>query len=185
MVLRRRTPARWSSERSREAAAGLDAEAVAEGLEAGWQAPHRGEIVRAGGVTLVDDAYNASPGSVRAALEALGGLPGRRIAVLGEMLELGDAHGAGHREVGEAAAAVVDRLMVVGQGAEGIVAGATRAGLPAESVALVDTSDTAVGMLLRDLEPGDMVLVKASRGTQLERVVDGLRAGLADRAAPR
>ena len=59
--------------------------------------------MRAGGAVIVDDTYNASPGSVRAALDLLAGLPGRRFAVLGEMLELGDAHEAGHRAIGAAA----------------------------------------------------------------------------------
>ena len=86
--------------------------------------PHRGQLVRAGGVTIVDDSYNASPASVAAALELLAGLDGRRIAVLGEMLELGDEHESGHRRIGEAAAAIADRLVVVGDGASAIADGA-------------------------------------------------------------
>ena len=78
-------------------AAGLSAPAILDGLRDGWSAPHRVQLVRAGGVILVDDTYNASPGSVVAALDVLAGLPGRRIAVLGEMLELGDGHESGHR----------------------------------------------------------------------------------------
>ena len=70
---------------------------LAAALAAGWQAPHRGEVIRAGGVTILDDTYNASPGSVAAALDALAGLPGRRVAVLGEMLELGPATRPGIR----------------------------------------------------------------------------------------
>jgi UDP-N-acetylmuramoyl-tripeptide--D-alanyl-D-alanine ligase len=157
---------------------GLDEEAVIEGLAVGWTAPHRGEVVRAGGVTIVDDAYNASPGAVRAALDALAGLPGRRIAVLGEMLELGEASDAGHREVGEAAAGSVDLLVVVGGGAAGIIHGAAAAGLPADRRWLVDAPETAIQMLLRELRPGDVVLVKASRGAELEHVVEGLISGL-------
>ena len=117
-------------------AAGLDLDAIAEGLARGWSAPHRGQLVRAGGVTIVDDSYNASPGSVIAALDLLAGLPGRRVAVLGEMLELGDAHVAGHLEVGEAAAGVADLLVVVGDEALAIADGARDAGLdPAEGPA--------------------------------------------------
>ena len=78
--------------------------------------------------TLVDDTYNASPRSVVAALDLLAGLPGRRVAVLGEMLELGDAADEGHRAVGEAAARTVDWLVVVGDGAAGIADGARAAG---------------------------------------------------------
>jgi UDP-N-acetylmuramoyl-tripeptide--D-alanyl-D-alanine ligase len=159
-------------------AAGLDEDAIVEGLSAGWRAPHRGDVVRTGGVAVIDDAYNASPGSVRAALDALAGLPGRRIAVLGEMLELGAASEAGHREVGEAAASVADLLVVVGDGAAGIARGAADRGLPPDRIWVVDVPETAVRMLLRELRPGDVVLVKASRGAELERVVDGLVSGL-------
>ena len=97
-------------------AAGLSTPEILDGLRGGWSAPHRVQLVRAGGVTLVDDTYNASPGSVVAALDVLAGLPGRRIAVLGEMLELGEGYESGHRAVGEAAAATVDRLVVIGDG---------------------------------------------------------------------
>ena len=100
-------------------AAGMTLDEIAAGLADGWSAPHRVAIVRLGGVTIVDDSYNASPRSVIAALDLLAGLPGRRGAVLGEMLELGDASEEGHREVGEAAARTVDWLMVVGSGAPG------------------------------------------------------------------
>ena len=97
------------------------------------------QLVRIGGVTLVDDTYNASPRSVVAALDLLAGLPGRRGAVLGEMLELGEAADEGHRAVGEAAARTVDWLVVVGDGAAGIAEGAQAAGLaPARIVRVRD-----------------------------------------------
>ena len=100
-------------------AAGLSLDEIAAGLAAGWSAPHRVQLVRLGGVTIVDDSYNASPRSVVAALDLLAGLPGRRAAVLGEMLELGEASDEGHHVVGEAAARTVDWLVVVGPGAGG------------------------------------------------------------------
>ncbi len=68
---------------------------IAHGLAGGWGAPHRGASIRVADIAIVDDAYNASPGSVLAALEALAGLPGRKVAVLGEMLEMGEASDAG------------------------------------------------------------------------------------------
>src|SRR5262249_15550582 len=105
-------------------AAGMDLGTIIEGLAGGWGAPHRGARTGAGDVAIIDDAYTASPGSVTAALEALGGLPGRRVAVLGEMLEMGEASVPGHRSVGEAAARVVDLLVVVGPGAAPIAEGA-------------------------------------------------------------
>jgi UDP-N-acetylmuramoyl-tripeptide--D-alanyl-D-alanine ligase len=159
-------------------AAGLDAQGVVAALAGGWAAPHRGAIVRAGGVTIVDDAYNASPASVEAALELLAGLPGRRIAVLGEMLELGDGHDAGHERVGAAAAAVVDRLVVIGEAAAGIGRGAQAAGLGPERLTTVDDRAEALERLVGFLLPGDVVLVKASRGIELDLLVDDLREHL-------
>jgi len=159
-------------------AAGLTLDEIAAGLGAGWAAPHRTQLVRAGGVTLVDDSYNASPASVEAALELLGGLPGRRVAVLGEMLELGDAHEVGHREVGEAAAGVVELLVVVGTGASAIADGAVAAGMDAERVLRVADRDQARAALATRLRPGDVVLVKASRGVELDLLVDALQADL-------
>jgi UDP-N-acetylmuramoyl-tripeptide--D-alanyl-D-alanine ligase len=153
-------------------AAGLPVEAITDALSAGWTAPHRGQLLAAGGVTLVDDSYNASPGAVIAALELLSGLPGRRIAVLGEMLELGDDHEDGHRRVGAAASDVVDRLIVVGEGARGIREGTTA------PVELVADRDAARARLLEILEPGDVVLLKASRGIGLDVLVDELAAAL-------
>jgi UDP-N-acetylmuramoyl-tripeptide--D-alanyl-D-alanine ligase len=149
-------------------------EAIVAALARGWSVPHRGQVVVAGGVTIIDDTYNASPASVLAALELLAGLPGRRIAVLGEMLELGDAADAGHREVGRAAAAVCDLLSVVGVGAAGIAAGAREAGLPADRLSVTADRDAAAASLPAVLRPGDVVLVKASRGIALEVLVASL-----------
>lgn len=160
-------------------AAGLTIDEIAGGLAAGWAAPHRADLIRAGGVAIVDDSYNASPGSVAAALELLGGLPGRRIAVLGEMLELGDEADAGHRAVGEAAARVADLLVAIGEGARGIAESACSAGLPAERLLLVADRESARDALLARLREGDVVLVKASRGLALDLLVDDLRAALA------
>jgi UDP-N-acetylmuramoyl-tripeptide--D-alanyl-D-alanine ligase len=125
-------------------------------------------------VTLVDDSYNASPGSVIAALDLLAGMPGRRIAVLGEMLELGEDHEAGHERVGAAAASVVDRLVVVGDGASGIARAARGTGLASD--AIIETPDrfAALDALERLLTRDDVVLVKASRGIELDLLVDEL-----------
>lgn len=157
-------------------AAGLRLEAIASALGGGWSAPHRVQLVAAGGLTIVDDTYNASPGSVIAALDLLAGLPGRRIAVLGAMLELGDDHEPGHRRVGEAAAARADRVIVVGDEARGIAAGVGAAGSSVAEV--VADRDAARERLLEILEPGDVVLVKASRGVALDLLVDELVAAL-------
>jgi len=159
-------------------AAGIPLETIVAGLASGWSAPHRGELVSAGEITIVDDSYNASPASVMAALELLAGMPGRRIAVLGEMLELGSEHDAGHRRVGEAAAELADRLVVVGRGAAGIAAGARTAGMDPDAIATVPDRAAARERLLEILRSGDVVLVKASRGIELDLLVDELRAAL-------
>ena len=164
-------------------AAGLSLDDVVPGLSAPSRAAHRSIVIRAGGVVLVDDSYNAAPGSMLAALELLAGLPAdRRIAVLGEMRELGDAHDAAHLEIGAAAGRVLDALVVVdgepGGRARGIVDGALAAGMPSGSVIAVEDAADAIPAAHAIVRPGDAVLVKASRGIELERVVDGLVAAL-------
>jgi UDP-N-acetylmuramoyl-tripeptide--D-alanyl-D-alanine ligase len=159
--------------------AGLPDAAIATGLATSWSAssPHRGAIVTVPGLTILDDTYNASPPAMLAALDVLVSLPGRPVAVLGEMLELGDAHAAGHRAVGEAAGRAVAELVVVGTGARAIADGAIGAGLPASRIHAVPDRAAAIALLPSLLRPGDVVLVKASRGAALEAIVDALRIG--------
>jgi UDP-N-acetylmuramoyl-tripeptide--D-alanyl-D-alanine ligase len=144
-------------------------------------AAHRGEVVTlAGGVTVIDDCYNASPSAVAQALDLLAAAPAgrRRVAFLGEMLELGPGSAALHRECGRlAAGAGVGALITVGGAAAfALGEGAVAAGLPAAAVEHADDSDQAAalaGALVRD---GDVVLVKGSRGVRMERVVERLKA---------
>ena len=167
--------------------AGVPDETVAAGLVTPWgrASAHRGVIVDAPGLTILDDTYNASPPAMVAALEVLSTLPGRPVAVLGEMRELGSSHEDGHRAVGAAAARVVAELVVVGAAAAGIAAGAVAAGLDSRRVHAVADRDVAVALLRTLLRPGDAVLVKASRGAALETVVEALRAGVgAEEPAP-
>jgi UDP-N-acetylmuramoyl-tripeptide--D-alanyl-D-alanine ligase len=163
-------------------AAGMEPAVIVHALAGGWSAAHRGQVIRLGRVTLIDDSYNASPPSVTAALDLLAGLPGRRVAVLGEMLELGKGSASGHREVGTAAAATCDLLVVVGAGAAGIAASAKAAGLDASRVLEARDREAALDLLRVRLRDGDVVLVKASRGVELDLLVDALRAELAGRA---
>jgi UDP-N-acetylmuramoyl-tripeptide--D-alanyl-D-alanine ligase len=163
-------------------AARLEPEAIVQGLAGGWSAPHRGQAFRLGRVTLIDDSYNASPRSMTAALDLLAGLPGRRVAVLGEMLELGSASETGHHDVGVAAAATCDLLVVVGPGAAGIAIGAREAGLDPARVLEVRDREAALDALRHRLRDGDVVLVKASRGVELDLLVDALRADPPGRA---
>ena len=163
-------------------AANIDLDTITRALADGWAAPHRAELVRLRGATIIDDSYNASPGSVLAALDLLSGLPGRRVAVLGTMLELGEGHESGHMTVGEAAGRTVELLVVVGPEAEGIVEGAQEAGLDAARIHHVPDVDTALDVLRPRLRDGDAVLVKASRGIGLDRLVDALRLELGEAA---
>jgi UDP-N-acetylmuramoyl-tripeptide--D-alanyl-D-alanine ligase len=160
-------------------AAGIDIEAIAHGLAAPSEAAHRGELIRLGDVTIVDDSYNAAPASMLAALEVLAGLRGRRVAVLGEMLELGSASEIGHLEVGRAAGRIADLLVVVGDEAGGIAVGALEVGFEPERILRVADAESAHDALRPRLVPGDVVLVKASRGLELDRLVDALREDLA------
>ena len=163
--------------------AGMTLDEIVPGLAAGGSAPHRSVLLRAGGVTVVDDSYNASPASVRAALELLAGLPGRRVAVLGHMMELGPASADGHESVGASAASAVDLLIVAagepGGEAAGIADGALAAGMPAARVVRAPGRRAATDEAARRLRPGDVVLVKASQGIGLdEEVRDRLGVGL-------
>ena len=126
---------------------------------------------------MVNDAYNANPDSMRAALTTFCALdvPGKRIAVLGDMGELGDFAAACHAGVGEHAAALpLDRLVCVGELAQIIADGAERAGMDAGRIVRAESISDALGDLDVCVEPEDAVLVKASRFMGLERVVEGL-----------
>ena len=165
-------------------AVGLAPAAVAEALSgAEPRSRWRMEIDRrADGVTVVNDAYNANPESMRAALAALAGLAGTwRIAVLGGMAELGPDADAEHERLGrDAAAAGVDLVVAVGADAVGIAGGATAAGRRAgeESVHVPDRA-AALALLSEVLRPGDVVLVKASRAHGLELLAADLLGGAA------
>jgi UDP-N-acetylmuramoyl-tripeptide--D-alanyl-D-alanine ligase len=155
--------------------AGLDVGAVADALSnAVPRSRWRMEVREtADGVTVINDAYNANPDSMRAALKALAAArgSGRTFAVLGEMAELGDAAWAAHDEIGRLCVRLdVSRLVVVGPHAKGIHAGATLEGSWGEEAAYVDDTDSALRLLRAELRPGDVVLVKASRAAGLERV---------------
>ena len=127
-----------------------------------------------GGSTLIDDTYNASPASTIAALNLLDDLDGRRIAVLGDMLELGSFEEEGHRRVGCRAADVVQLLVTVGPRARWIGHEALACGMPEDSVRIVDDNASALTHLQDVMETGDLVLVKGSRGMAMEQIVAAL-----------
>ncbi len=129
------------------------------------------------GATLLDDTYNASPASTMAALNLLADLPvqnGRRIAVLGDMLELGSYEEEGHRKVGVRAADVVDLLVTVGQRAQLIAEEALAAGLAPDKVLALDDAEAALAALRSILGPGDVVLVKGSRAVRMDEIATAL-----------
>ena len=126
------------------------------------------------GSTLIDDTYNASPASTIAALNLLDDLDGRRIAVLGDMLELGSFEEAGHRRVGCRAADVVQLLVTVGPRARWIGHEALACGMPEDSVRIVDDNASALTHLRDVMGTGDLVLVKGSRGMAMEQIVAAL-----------
>ena len=126
------------------------------------------------GAVVLDDTYNASPVATMAALDVLAALPGRRIAVLGDMLELGAFAIEGHRQVGERAARCVDELIAVGELAPVIVEAALAAGLPAARAAAVPGNAAAVARLRARLRAGDYVLIKGSHGVHMEEIVQAL-----------
>lgn len=160
-------------------ALGMNVADIAAGLTAARpRSRWRMEVTeRADGVTIVNDAYNANPESMRAALDALAVIGrGRRTwAVLGEMLELGAASASEHAALGRAVVRHdVSRLVAVGAGAEPIQLGAAHEGSSGDEAGWVPDIDAAVSMLRAELRPGDVVLVKASRATGLERVAEAL-----------
>lgn len=145
-------------------------------------APHRGEVVRlTGGITVIDDAYNSNPRAVQAALAVLASAPGRRVAVLGEMLELGEVSTALHEECGTTAAqSGLGLLLTVGGApAEALGRAAARAGLADASVRHAATSAEAAEIAAGLVQAGDVVLVKGSRGIRTEQVVERLKAQFA------
>jgi Alr-MurF fusion protein len=124
------------------------------------------------GSLLLDDTYSSSPAAVEAALETLAALEGRRkIAVLGDMLELGAHEAAGHEQAGRRAAAVCDLLVTKGERARRIADGARAAGLNGDQAVVTYTAEDAARAVLDRLGPGDVVLIKGSLATRMEQVV--------------
>ena len=147
-------------------------------------AHHRGELLRLpGGVTLIDDSYNSSPAALKRALETVAMATGsaRKLAVLGEMLELGDHALRLHQECGRAAAeSGLDLLIAVGSDpAVALATEAVAAGMPERCVQHVATKREVADAALRQVRAGDLVLVKGSRGIGLDLVVERLRGEFA------
>ncbi len=163
-------------------AIGIPIDRIAEGIGAAAPMTMRMEITKdSAGLTVLNDSYNANPVSMRAALEFLARQKettgGRAVAVMGDMLELGDFTRAGHESVGETAARLgIDLVYVIGDFAEDVGRGAARAGRNEGTVRTYPkgSQDNLTRDLLGAVRPGDAVLVKGSRGMRMERVVQAL-----------
>jgi UDP-N-acetylmuramoyl-tripeptide--D-alanyl-D-alanine ligase len=162
---------------------GISLDECAAALRDARIAPWRMETTRtAAGVTVVNDAYNASPESMIAALRTARWMAGegRLIAVLGQMAELGPIAVAEHERVGELAARLpVDRLVVVGTEAKPVVVAAVREGVEPDNAVAFDDLDAALADVLATAHAGDVVLVKGSRVTGLESLATRLGEALA------
>ena len=164
-------------------AEGLDWPEIQHGLTAQGQGVRLVSVRGPNGSTLLDDSYNASPTSTVAALGFLASLPGRHLAVLGDMLELGAGEEDGHRAVGRCAAQGVEVLLTVGQRARLIAAEAIRGGLPETQVHVMDDNASASDYLAGILREGDILLVKGSRGMAMEAIVRALEDRSAEAGA--
>ena len=157
---------------------GLSLEECAAGLASTPLTKARLQIKEINGIQFIDDSYNANPDSMKAALRTLIELDadGRRIAVLGQMSELGEESERGHREVGETAAALgIDELLAVGAMGTEIAHAARKAGL--EKSSAVESPEEAARRLHESAAPGDLILVKGSRAARMERVLEAFAKG--------
>ncbi len=154
---------------------GVRPEMICQRLKAFENMQGRQEILEIGGYTLISDCYNAGPESMAAALTVLGRRTGRRIAVLGDMLELGSGSQAEHYKVGRLAARNADIVYAYGPNAKRVASGALTGGIPAGRVEVFADRETLIQKLKCILCPKDTVLVKGSHGMHLEAVIEQLR----------
>lgn len=150
----------------------VPSERISESLAAFHNMSGRQEIFKAGEYTIIKDCYNAGPESMAAALGVLGNRPGRRIAVLGDMLELGDCAQAEHYKVGRIAAEKADMVFAYGPYAGRVIDGTITGGMPESMGRAFEDREELAGALKRAARPGDVILFKASRGMHLELVLD-------------
>lgn len=132
----------------------------------------RQETIRVGEITLIKDCYNASPESMTAALKVLGARAGRRIAVMGDMLELGTCASAEHYRVGRVAAENADIVYACGPNADKVICGCHTGGMDAKLTRTFEDRNEMAAALNRIVRPGDVILFKASHGMHLEEVAD-------------
>ncbi len=147
---------------------GLTDEQIARGVASYETVGSRGRVIRTGGLTILDDCYNANPTSVASSLDSLSHLPGRRVAILGDMRELGERSGQLHRQTGALAAEKCALVLACGGEAKALAEGA------GEGALWYADTDGLIAALPSLLQPGDAVLVKASRAMGFEKVTQAL-----------
>lgn len=162
-------------------ALGVETARIGAGLEAFVPYAKRFNLEEVDGLVLIDDSYNANPASMRAALVTLRELKEecRAVAVLGDMLELGEGSAEAHRELGRLSATCVDRLYLLGEMARLVATGAREGGLAPEQIKVAESHAAILDDLRRTAGRGDYILVKGSRGLRMEVVAEGIRRGLA------
>lgn len=147
-------------------------EKIAKSLSGFQTMSGRQEIFQKNGCTIIKDCYNAGPESMAAALAVLGNRPGRRIAVLGDMLELGDAAWAEHYKIGRIAAEKADLVFAYGPHSSRVLSGTITGGMPENMGRAFDSQEDLVQALKQSVKPGDVLLFKASRSMHLEKVLE-------------
>jgi UDP-N-acetylmuramoyl-tripeptide--D-alanyl-D-alanine ligase len=157
---------------------GIEMKEIKEALEHFQPFPMRMEIIHLeGGKTLINDAYNANPKSMELALEMLSEVKGkgRAIAVLGDMLELGDFTEEAHQQIGQKVRELsIDLLLTLGEWAPVVVESAIRHGFLPEKARVVENHSEAISILKKFIQEGDWILIKGSRRMGMEKIVEGL-----------
>ena len=151
---------------------GMNPAKIQEALSQFRNMAGRQEIFEAKGCTIIKDCYNAGPESMAAALAVLGNKPGRHVAVLGDMLELGVCTQAEHYRVGRIAAEKADLILAFGPNSSRIVNGAITGGMPDSKARAFEDRDEIVSAMKRMVKPGDVILIKGSRGMHMELILE-------------
>ena len=151
---------------------GVDPAKIQENLSHFQNAAGRQEIYEVNGCTIINDCYNAGPESMAAALNVLGNKPGRHVAVLGDMLELGTAAQAEHYRVGRIAAEKADLLLAYGPNSCRVISGAVTGGMPDGRAWGYEDQKELTEALCRLSKPGDVILFKGSNGMHMDWILD-------------
>ena len=151
----------------------VPSEKIRESLATFRNMAGRQEILQVNGYTIIKDCYNAGPESMAAALKVLGNRPGRHVAVLGDMLELGVCAQAEHYKIGRIAAEKAELVFAYGPNASRIINGTTTGGMPETKAKAYTDRDLLIADLKRMAKPGDVILFKGSRGMHLELILEG------------